>query len=49
VTWTLRILGIPVISLSTDDDDAGDPGPGPSADLSLSPGFVPYQPWWDDE
>jgi len=52
VNWTLRILGIPVVSLST-DDDAGDPGPGASADVSLAPGFVPPMPppmpWWDDE
>jgi hypothetical protein len=44
VNWTLRILGIPVVSLST-DDDAGDPGPGASADVSLAPGFVPAMPY----
>ena len=46
---TLRILGVPVISLSTDDAIGGDLGPGSSADLSVAPGFVPYDPWYDDE
>lgn len=44
---TLRILGIAVVSLSTDDD--ADAGPGASADLGLAPGFVPEVPWYDDE
>lgn len=50
---TLRILGITLVSLSVsppdDDDTAGDPGPGASADVTLAPGFVPPTPWWDDE
>ena len=48
---TLRILGIPVVSLSVsppDDDADGDTGPGVSADVTLAPGFVPAVPWWDD-
>ena len=49
MNFTLRILGIPVLSLTTDDDAGGDPGPGASADVSLAPGFVPPTPWWDDE
>lgn len=49
MNFTLRILGIPVLSLTTDDDAGGDPGPGASADLGLAPGFVPEVPWYDDE
>lgn len=49
MNFTLRILGIPVLSLTTDDDAVGDPGPGVSADVTLAPGFVPPTPWWDDE
>ena len=49
MNWTLRILGVPVISLSTDDAANGDLGPGSSADLSVAPGFMPDEQWWDDE
>jgi hypothetical protein len=49
VNFTLRILGIPVLSLTTDDDAGSDLGPGVSADVTLAPGFVPPTPWWDDE
>jgi hypothetical protein len=49
VNFTLRILGIPVLSLTTDDDAGSDLGPGVSADVTLAPGFVPDRPWWDDE
>jgi hypothetical protein len=48
VNWTLHILGVPVMSLST-GDDSSDPGPGVSSDVSLAPGFVPFEPWYDDE
>lgn len=49
MNFTLRILGVPVLSVSSDDTPGGDPGPGPSADLNLAPGFVPFEPWYDDE
>jgi hypothetical protein len=44
---TLRVLGVAVLSLTTDEAD--DTGPGVSADVTLAPGFVPEVPWYDDE
>ena len=49
MNWTLHILGVPVLSLTTDDDTIPtDSGPGVSADVTLAPGFVPDVPWYDD-
>lgn len=43
---TIGSLRVTFFAIDTDDPEYG---PGVSSDVTLAPGFVPDQPWYDDE
>lgn len=46
LSLTIGSLRVTLFAIEDDDTYAG---PGVSSDVSLAPGFVPPEPWYDDD
>jgi hypothetical protein len=49
IRLALTIGGVRLTFFELVNDDDTEAGPGASSDVTLAPGFVPPEPWYDDE
>ena len=49
IRLALVMGGVRVTFFEIASDTNDDVGPGVSSDVTLAPGFVPPEPWYDDE